>query len=104
MFAMQQPDGIVEGWHGDGNFARTALMYGLWKTQGARLSPWKHSLRLGAVASEKESYFVLTRKPTGKENSSLMLYATKPSPIFPWTILESISFRSGLLLTHWPTI
>ena len=57
---MQQPDGIVEGWHGDGNFARTALMYGLWKTQGARLSPWKHLLRLGAVASEKESYFVLT--------------------------------------------
>ena len=60
MFGMQQPDGIVEGWHGDGNFARTALMYGLWKTQGARLSPWKPSLRLGAVASEKETYFVLT--------------------------------------------
>ena len=60
MFGMQQPDGIVEGWHGDGNFARTALMYGLWKTQGARVSPWKPSLRLGAVASEKETYFVLT--------------------------------------------
>lgn len=60
MFGMQQPDGIVEGWHGDGNFARTALMYGLWKTQGARLSPWKPYLRLGAVASEKETYFVLT--------------------------------------------
>lgn len=60
MFGMQQPDGIVEGWHGDGNFARTALMYGLWKTQGARLSPWKPYLRLGAVASEKETYFVLS--------------------------------------------
>ena len=60
MFGMQQPDGIVEGWHGDGNFARTALMYGLWKTQGARLSPWNPSLRLGAVALEKETYFVLT--------------------------------------------
>jgi hypothetical protein len=60
MFGMQQPDGIVEGWHGDGNFARTAIMYGLWKTQGARLSPWKPYLRLGAVASEKETYFVLT--------------------------------------------
>ena len=59
MFGMQQSDGIVEGWHGDGNFARTALMYGLWKTQGARLSPWKPSLQLGAVASEKETYFVL---------------------------------------------
>ena len=57
---MQQPNGIIEGWHGDGNFARTALMYGLWKTQGARLSPWKPSLRLGAVATEEETYFVVT--------------------------------------------
>ena len=60
MFGMQQPNGIIEGWHGDGNFARTALMYGLWKTQGARLSPWKPSLRLGAVATEEETYFVVT--------------------------------------------
>jgi hypothetical protein len=60
MFGMQQPDGIVEGWHGDGNFARTALMYGLWKTQGARLSPWNPKLRLGAEPSEKGTHFVLT--------------------------------------------
>ena len=62
MFGMQKPDGIVEGWHGDGNFARTALMYGLWKTMGAHLSPWKATVRLGAVASEKGTYFVLTTK------------------------------------------
>lgn len=60
MFGMQQSDGIIEGWHGDGNFARTALMYGLWKTQGARISPWNPSVRIGAVASEKENYFVIT--------------------------------------------
>ena len=60
MFGMQKPDGIIEGWHGDGNFARTALMYGLWKTQGARLSPWNSSLRLGAEPSQKGTYFVIT--------------------------------------------
>ena len=26
--------GVIEGWHGDGNFARTTIMYCLWKTQG----------------------------------------------------------------------
>ena len=60
MFRMQKPDGIVEGWHGDGNFARTALMYGLWKTQGARLSPWNPSLRIGAASFERGTYFVLS--------------------------------------------
>ncbi|MBE0655484.1 MAG: hypothetical protein IH594_16905, partial [Bacteroidales bacterium] len=26
--------GVIEGWHGDGNFARTTTMFCLWKTQG----------------------------------------------------------------------
>ena len=60
MYGMQQADGIVEGWHGDGNFARTALMYGLWKTQGARLLPWNRSLRLGAEPYPNGTYFVIT--------------------------------------------
>ena len=41
-------------------------MYSLWKTQGARLSPWKNSLQLGAVASERESYFVITAQTDWK--------------------------------------
>ena len=28
---MQKESGIIEGWHGDGNFARTTIMYCLWK-------------------------------------------------------------------------
>jgi hypothetical protein len=36
MWAKQKPDGVIEGWHGDGNFARTSLMYALMKTQGCR--------------------------------------------------------------------
>jgi hypothetical protein len=60
MFEMQQPDGIIGGWHGDGNFARTAIMYSLWKTQGTRIEPWRSDVILGAEKTENETYLVLT--------------------------------------------
>lgn len=60
MLAKQLDTGIIEGWHGDGNSARTALMYALWKTQGAYVEPWRADLRLGAVrAQDGSTYFVL---------------------------------------------
>jgi hypothetical protein len=49
MWGIQKSDGVVEGWHGDGNFARTTIMYALWKTQGITAQPWRQDLRLGAV-------------------------------------------------------
>ncbi|MFP4057857.1 MAG: hypothetical protein ACLF0G_13405 [Candidatus Brocadiia bacterium] len=49
MWSKQRPDGVIEGWHGDGNSARTAIMYALWKTQGATVRPWRRDLCLGAV-------------------------------------------------------
>ncbi len=49
IFGKQRPDGVIEGWHGDGNSARTALMWALSKTQGITASPWRDDLRLGAV-------------------------------------------------------
>jgi hypothetical protein len=48
-WSRQQPDGIIEGWHGDGNFARTTIMYCLWKSQGVSAHPWRADVRLGAV-------------------------------------------------------
>jgi hypothetical protein len=54
MWAKQKPDGVIEGWHGDGNFARTSLMYALMKTQGCRLVPWRADLRIGAVRDGKK--------------------------------------------------
>jgi hypothetical protein len=44
-------NGVIEGWHGDGNFARTTLMYCLWKAQGVTVEPWRPELYLGAVAN-----------------------------------------------------
>jgi len=52
ILAKQRPDGIIEGWHGDGNSARTLLMYALWKTQGIAASPWRDDVKLGAVQGE----------------------------------------------------
>lgn len=48
-----QNSGIIEGWHGDGNFARTSLYYCLWKTQGLHVRPWRKDLTVGAVKDDK---------------------------------------------------
>jgi hypothetical protein len=60
MLKKQRPDGIIEGWHGDGNYARTALMYALWKTQGTHVQPWRRDLAFGATtAADGTLYFAL---------------------------------------------
>lgn len=51
LLAKQRDTGVIEGWHGDGNFTRTALMYALWKSQGMWAEPWRGDLRLGAARS-----------------------------------------------------
>jgi hypothetical protein len=59
MWAFQKADGVIEGWHGDGNFARTSLMYALWKTQGATVQPWRADVRFGAVRDGGTVYLSL---------------------------------------------
>jgi len=49
----QRDDGIVEGWYGDGNYARTALLAGLYFTQGIVPRPWRRDLKVGALTSGK---------------------------------------------------
>jgi hypothetical protein len=49
MWSKQQADGVIEGWHGDGNFARTTIMYCLWKTKGITIRPWREDVVFGAV-------------------------------------------------------
>lgn len=60
MWAIQKTDGVIEGWHGDGNFARTSLMYALWKTQGVTIRPWRADVRFGAVRKGDTLHLVLT--------------------------------------------
>ena len=54
-----QNQGIIEGRHGDGNFARTTIMYCLWKSQGTTLHPWRDDLLAGAVLEEDILYISL---------------------------------------------
>ena len=49
MWGKQKADGVIEGWHGDGNFARTTIMYCLWKTKGVTIRPWRKDVVFGAV-------------------------------------------------------
>jgi len=49
MLAVQKPSGIYEGWHGDGNVARSALMWAFFLSQGAYVEPWRGDLGVGAV-------------------------------------------------------
>jgi len=49
MWNIQKSDGIIEGWHGDGNFARTTIMYCLWKTKGVTIQPWREDVIFGAI-------------------------------------------------------
>jgi len=44
--------GIVEGWYGDGNYARTALMVAFFATQGTYVQPWSPVARLGAETKD----------------------------------------------------
>lgn len=54
MWSKQKEDGVVEGWHCDGNFARTSIMYSLWKTKGVTIRPWRKDVTFGAVLVDKE--------------------------------------------------
>jgi len=64
MWQKQQPSGVIEGWHGDGNFARTTIMYCLWKTQGVIFQPWRQDVALGAVLDgDKLTIAVTAQKP-----------------------------------------
>jgi len=64
MWAIQKPDGVIEGWHGDGNFARTSLLYALWKTQGTTAQPWRPDVRLGAARHGEALHLALSAEQT----------------------------------------
>jgi hypothetical protein len=59
MWGKQKESGVIEGWHGDGNFARTTIMYCLWKTQGISIHPWRQDVKIGAVQNDGVLYISL---------------------------------------------
>ena len=74
LWRFQKPEGMVEGWHGDGNFARTNMMYCLWKTQGVTADRWDPQLHLGASETE-DGIRLLLSHPSGWKGK--LLFDTK---------------------------
>jgi hypothetical protein len=59
LFSLQKPDGSVNRDYLDGNFIRTSLLYGFYKTQGTYLKPWREDVRVGAYCSADGLYLHL---------------------------------------------
>lgn len=63
MWSMQdtkfENSGIIEGWHGDGNFVRTTIMYCLWKSNDLTVQPWRSDLCLDSVLKDSTLYISL---------------------------------------------
>jgi len=75
MWAKQGPDGVIEGWHGDGNVARTAIMFALLRTCGLTVQPWRADVRIGAVEKDGAVYVSLY---AAEESWTGRLVADKP--------------------------
>ncbi|MHC4336699.1 MAG: DUF6807 domain-containing protein [Planctomycetota bacterium] len=105
MWQKQQPDGIIEGWHGDGNFARTTIMYCLWKTKGITIRPWREDVIFGAVqqgdqlkvsirADKEWKGEILFDTPRHRKNMKMPLDWPRINQFPEW-----FTFRSGKLYT-----
>ena len=104
MWAIQKSDGVIEGWHGDGNFARTSLMYALWKTQGVTVQPWRADVRFGAVRKDDALHLVLT---SDQPWEGVVIFDTPRHALgcaCRRTIRESTSFPSGSRWRNIPAI
>lgn len=62
MFHMQTPAGFISERYLDGNFIRTTLLYGTYKTMGIVADPWREDVFLGAAYDKdrKELYIYLS--------------------------------------------
>ena len=93
LIAFQKPDGTVERWYGDGNWARTLLLYAMWKTQGCFLDGWQEGVRLGAVR-DGDRLLVALDGPAGWQGRLRFDYARHR---------RELNFRKNYVrLNEWP--
>ena len=99
LLSKQRPDGVIEGWHGDGNFARTALMYALYQTQGLRVDNWRPDVKFGAVRDGSTLYVfigadspwqgkIFFDRPRHKNNLRLSLNYPRLNEFPEWFTVE----------------
>lgn len=66
MLAMQQPNGHVENWYGEGNFNRTLLLYAMMQSQGMLPAGKYPGLQLGAVRQGDQLKIHLSGSPQAR--------------------------------------
>ena len=99
MLAKQRDDGLIEGWHGDGNWARTAILFSLWKTQGCRVEPWRADVSLGAELQGDELWIsvqsrwpwkgkLIFDKPRHRENFNMPFDYARLNQFPEWFTVE----------------
>lgn len=97
--AYQKESGIVEGWYGDGNSARTELMAALYCTQGTYCRPWRDDLRFGAQTKAGRLWLALTSEkpwsgkiifdtPRHREHMRLPLNYPRLNEFPEWYVVE----------------
>jgi FAD dependent oxidoreductase len=79
LWRMQKPNGIIEGGPEDGHFARTTLMYSLWKTKGLTIQPWQEDVTFGAV--EQGNALKIAIKADGRWQGKLVFDAPRHQTI-----------------------
>jgi hypothetical protein len=100
MWSKQKSDGVIEGWHGDGNSARTSIMYAFWKSQGLSVQPWRADVRLGAamkdgalcvslIAAQDWSGKLIADKPRHKTVMKLPLDYPRINQFPEWFVTEA---------------
>lgn len=60
MWGKQKGNGVIDAVYADGNFARTTIMYNLWKSRGCYIDEWREDLVLGAHEYDGSLYLVIS--------------------------------------------
>ena len=60
LWIQQNENGLISGIYPDGNFARTTIMYCLWKSQGITIRPYDKNVAFGAVERDGTVYISIS--------------------------------------------
>lgn len=85
LFSFQRPEGFIEAQYLDGNFVRTCLLYGRYKTQGIAPAPWRDDLRIGAIRDPKTRGLVVHASSATAWNGVLKFDAQRHKEIWGMT-------------------
>ena len=79
LIAFQQADGTIERWYGDGNWARTLLLYAMWKTQGCYVDGWRGGREARSACATGERLFVSLEAPGRLEGAPALRLRAPPA-------------------------